>query len=184
LYKFIFAMMTIFSLNIANAKDVPLFSSSTESSTIGWHEPSSAVAKKIVVSSGSKDEIDNEIIEKKLKKNYQHFLSAVKIPLSRSGEKFLFIRPKSDVYSTFYGAHIFAHWIVDDKGTIIFTTRSDTFSILNTSNNGMHDIEESQCRGGYCYVSILTYNKEEYVYQSCITQEIATEKITQGCANP
>ena len=28
------------------------------------------------------------------------------------------------------------------------------------------------------------YNKEEYVYQSCITQEIATEKIIQGCANP
>lgn len=177
-------MITVFFLNIANAKELPLFSSSTESSTIGWHEPSSIVANEIVISSDSKDEIDNEIIEKDLKKNYQQFFGAVKIPLSKSGKKFFFIRPKSDVYSTFYGAHIFAHWIVDDKGTIFFTSRSDKFSILKTSNNGMRDIEESQCRGGSCYVSILTYNKEEYTYKSCKTLDIASQKMTQGCANP
>lgn len=180
--------MKIFGLLIALFASAvlakPIFETYTEEKTTGWSAVSSALAALIVRSDADlKLQADQEMAEKGVKAgDYRQFFVSRKLPLSTDRKTFLFVRPKSFPYfQTFYGAHIFCHWIVDDRNSILYAGNSDAFRVLGSSKNGMKDIQEAQCRGGKCYLVKLSFRAGKYQETSCSTQDIDSGKVTKGC---
>ena len=162
----------------------PVFETYTEEKTIGWPGISQMQAELIINADADlKSQVDEEMADKDMKAgNYQALFASRKLSLSSGRKIFLFIRPKSDPYlQTFYGAHTFFHWIIDDRNNIVYFGNSDAFHVLNSSHNGMKDIEESQCRGGKCYLVKLAFKAGKYAEASCSTRAIESGKITKGC---
>jgi len=162
----------------------PVFETYTEEKTTDWPGISKMQAKSIVnADTDLKSQVDDEMADKDMKAgDYQLLFASRKLPLSSEGKAFLFIRPKSEPYlQTFYGAHTFFHWIIDDRNNIVYAGNSDAFHVLSSSHNGMKDIEESQCRGGKCYLVKLSFKAGRYEEVSCSTQKIESGKITKGC---
>ena len=162
----------------------PVFETYTEEKTTNWPGISKMQAKLIVNADANlKYQVDEEMADKDMKAgDYQPLFASRKLSLSSERKAFLFIRPKSDPYlQTFYGTHTFFHWIMDDRNNIVYAGNSDAFHVLNSSQNGMKDIEESQCRGGKCYLVKLSFKAGRYEEVSCSTQEIESGKITKGC---
>ncbi|WP_089082355.1 hypothetical protein [Aquitalea magnusonii] len=162
----------------------PVFETYTEEKTTGWSGISKMQAKLIVNADANlKSQADKEMADKDMRAgDYQPLFASRKLPLSSGRKSFLFIRPKSDPYfQTFYGAHTFFHWIMDERNNIVYAGNSDAFHVLSSSHNGMKDIQESQCRGGKCYLVKLSFKAGRYEEFSCSTQEIEGGKITKGC---
>ncbi len=145
---------------------------------------SPAVAGLIVRSDADLQlQADEEMAEKNLKPgDYRQFFVSRKLPLAADGRTFLFVRPKSSPYfRTFYGAHTFCHWIVDDRNNILYDGNSDAFQLLDSRSNGLKDIQEAQCHGGKCYLVKLSFKAGKYQETSCSTQDIDSGKLSQGC---
>lgn len=162
----------------------PIFSSYTEENTKGWSAVSHALAESIVrFDADLKAQADEEMADKNVKAgDYRQFFVSRKIPLSADRKTFLFVRPKSFPYfHTFYGAHVFGHWIVDAQNRILYDGNSDAFRVLGSSHNGMQDIEEAQCHGGKCYLVKLSFKAGKYQETSCSIQDVDSGKITKGC---
>ncbi|WP_145964304.1 hypothetical protein [Chromobacterium phragmitis] len=181
-------MMKAFGLVIALFSSAvlakPIFETYTEQKTDGWPGVSKTQAELIVSSDCDlKSQVDEEMADKDIKAgNYQQLFVSRKLPLSTSHKTFLLVRPKLEPYlSTFYGAHTFFHWIVDERNSIIHAGNSDAFRVLGSGSNGMKDIEEAQCRGGKCYLTRLSFKAGKYQEASCSTQDIDSGKITKGC---
>ncbi|MBX9298936.1 Lipoprotein [Chromobacterium violaceum] len=178
----IFGLFIAFLSSAALAK--PIFESYTEEKTGSWQSVAKTLADLIVsTESDLKQQADEELADKDYTAgDYQQFFASRKISLSSNGSPFLLVRPKSDPYfQTFYGAHTFFHWIVDEQNKILYAGNSDAFRILSSSNNGMKDIQESQCHGGKCYLVKFTFKAGKYEEASCSTQDIDSGKITRGC---
>lgn len=174
-------LMVLFS-GAALAK--PIFETYTEEQTTGWSAVSQTVASLIVRSDADlKAQADEEMAEKNVRAgDYRQFFASRKLPLSADRKTFLFVRPKSSPYfRTFYGAHIFCHWIVDDRNNMLYAGCSDAFQVLGSSRNGMKDIQEAQCHGGKCYLVKLSFKAGKYQETSCATQDIDSGKVRQGC---
>ncbi|WP_199053659.1 hypothetical protein [Aquitalea sp. ASV15] len=162
----------------------PVFANYTEEQTTGWAAVSPAVAGLIVRSDADLQlQADEETAEKNLKPgDYRQFFVSRKLPLAADGRTFLFVRPKSSPYfRTFYGAHTFCHWIVDDRNNILYDGNSDAFQLLDSRSNGLKDIQEAQCHGGKCYLVKLSFKAGKYQETSCSTQDIDSGKLSQGC---
>lgn len=162
----------------------PIFETSTEEKTEGWSGVSNTLAELIVNSETDlKSQADDELTEKDFKAgDYQQLFASRKISLSSQGKTFLFVRPKSHPYFlTFYGAHTFFHWIVDDSGNILYVGNSDAFRVLSSRSNGMKDIEEVQCHGGKCYLIKLSFKAGKYEESSCSTRDLDSSKVIKGC---
>ncbi|WP_199155622.1 hypothetical protein [Chromobacterium sp. ASV23] len=180
--KFLGVFIAVFS-SITLAK--PIFETYTEEKTDGWSAVSQILAETIIKSDADlKSQADEEMADKDFKPgDYNQLFASRDLPLATDQKiKFLFIRPKSEPYfQTFYGAHTFFHWIVDQQGKIIFAGNSDSFRVLKSGSNGMKDIEEAQCRGGKCYLTKLSFKAAGYEEVSCRTQFIVSGKIKEGC---
>ena len=162
----------------------PVFETYTEEKTTGWSAVSQALAALVIRSDADlKLQADEEMAEKGVKAgDYRQFFVSRKLPLSADHKTFLFVRPKSFPYfRTFYGAHIFCHWIVDDQNRILYAGNSDAFQVLGSSRNGMKDIQEAQCHGGKCYLVKLSFKAGKYEETSCSTQDIDSGRVTKGC---
>lgn len=155
--------------------------SATEDSTEKWSSISNNLAHKIVTLENMTKQVDEEIKEKSLSKDYRQFFASKQINLSLKAHNYLFVRPKSTPYfNSFYGAHTFMHWIAQDD-EVIYSGNSDYFKVLSTIEKGMYDIEEAQCRVNKCYLTRLSYNGRRYSPSSCQTHDLETGKFTQGC---
>ena len=84
--------------------------------------------------------------------------------------------------STFYGAHIFNYWILDEHGKVVFSSASDKFSVMEDTHNGMHDLLISQCYGGRCYDTRLFFHDGRYNEGECTAVEIAAPQVTMPCS--
>jgi len=161
----------------------PLFQSSTEDSTAGWRMISAKLAKHLIEQSSASDDVTEAMSTRQRKDDYRIFFKARQIPLAIKGKSHLFVRPAtSPHFGIFYGAHIFSYWIVDSNENIIFTSRSDRFSVLSASHNGMRDIEVSQCRTSECFVTRFVFDGASYVEQRCFTEEVQSRRRTAGCS--
>lgn len=178
----LFGLLIVFLSSTVLAK--PVFETHTEEKTGGWSGVSKTLAELIVNSEADlKSQVDEELADRDFKAgDYQQLFASRKLPLSTHGKTFLFVRPKSDPYFlTFYGAHTFFHWIVDDSNSILYMGNSDVFRVLGSSSNGMKDIEEAQCHGGKCYLIKLAFKAGKYEESSCSTIDINRSKVTRGC---
>jgi hypothetical protein len=165
-----------------------IFISKTEDSTKGWKQPSEDLSTMVVgYDKENKELINEKIKEDSLDNNYRQFLVEKLIPLSKVGNKlFLFVRPKSDVYSAFYGAHSYRHFVINTKdNSFIFSRLADYFMVSKNMHHGMRDIVSGQCFGGYCNETKFIYDAElnSYIADSCIAHLIVDEKTTRPCGD-
>jgi len=160
-----------------------LFSSATEDTTKGWSNPSEKIARIVIADDiNIKKNIDEQIAEDGLKKNYRQFLSIKSVNLSELSESYNFIRPKSDLYSSLYGAHIYHYWILNKYNKVVFSMTGDLFGILRGVTNGMHNIISRQCRGIYgCFDTTLAFIKNEYKPISCIKYQPEDNRKSLSC---
>jgi hypothetical protein len=174
--------LVLLSTSAAHSKENIIFQSETENSTIGWSIPSEFIAKKIVNSKKSdKENIDAQIFNDGLKRNYRQFFAVKQLNLSDSKDIFLFIRPRSEIYSSFYGAHIFRYWVLNKYNEIIFSDTGDIFKVTSEKYNGMKNIISDSCFRGYCFGTTYIYKKYKYEPFSCLAKSMADEKITKSC---
>lgn len=167
--------------NLALSETIKNFYSATEDSTEKWSSVSNNLAHKIIALENMTKQVDEEVKEKALPKDYRQFFASKQINLSHKTHNYIFVRPKSTPYfNSFYGAHTFMHWITQGD-EVIYSGNSDYFKVLSTIKRGMHDIEEVQCRVNKCYLTRLSYNGRSYSPSSCQTHDLETGKFTQGC---
>lgn len=161
-----------------------VFSSYTEESTSGWAHVSEKLATQLVVDSDTQQYADQCIRDDARAKDYHQFLVAKTIPLSADNAPFTFVRPAHRPYcQAFYGAHIYALWVLDRRQQVVFATSADAFAVLDTSHKGMRDLVVSQCRGGYCYNSTFVFETRGYAQTSCETTTQQTKASVPGCPN-
>jgi hypothetical protein len=160
------------------------FESTTESSTEGWESISEKLATQLLKLGDKQDRkrIADAIKDNGLANNFHQFFRKAAINLSTKGDRHYFVRPATDpYYSPFYGAHIFRFWIVTAQGKLLFTAAADGFSVLPNISNNMNDLMISQCYGGYCYDTTMTYSHGQYRNQSCQKTPIETDEAVSPC---
>lgn len=179
---FFCSLLIVTSFGFAYAETRSVFTSSTEDSTIGWHFPAEKIAIQLVnLHENDKANVDEKISEDGLKKNYRQFFAIKKINLSEANETYTFIRPRSEIYSTFYGAHIFRFWILDKNSKIIFADAADTFSVSSGKYHGMSILISSSCYRGYCFETTYVFSKGKYSPSSCLARSMADTNLTKPC---
>lgn len=180
----IFGMLIALFSSAVLAK--PIFETTTEEKTDDWPAVSRTLAGLIIGSDADlKSQADEEMADKAFKAgDYQQLFASRKLPLSADRKTFLLVRPKSSPYfQTFYGAHTFFHWIVDDQNRILYAGNADAFRVLGSSRHGMKDIQQAQCHGGKCYLVKYSFKAGKYEETSCSTQDIDSNKVTKGCTS-
>ncbi|MDR2851662.1 MAG: hypothetical protein LBV61_01160 [Burkholderiaceae bacterium] len=159
-----------------------IFENSTEDSTKQWKTASKHSVNLTLNSINNRAQLDAELKENGLQVNHSRFLVEKTIKLSNLDGNYKFIRPTNDPYiSFFYGAHVFRYWIISDK-KIIFSSSSDSVSILSTSHHGMKDIVTSNYRGGYMYNETYRFGVNGYQAYSCQANSVSEPAVIFDCS--
>lgn len=163
----------------------PVFSSSTEDVTTGngWFTPDQKIATAVLASADRDQRLQiREYLVTNKVKSARNLLAAAKIQLcSTCKETYLFLRPTSERYSPWYGAHSFTYWLITPRGKVVHTAAVDSFDLLEENNAEFRPIEQSICVTSKCYVTRLERVGDGYSTVSCRTRDIAYDKTENSC---